>query len=133
MVILSIIFFVFGLYTLISGKLPNFLYKLIFGDDAYQLSTNYARLTGVVSISYLFVVIVLFIINMILFSFEINLSMMIQILKLLYLIVILFLLAWIISNAKELEIPSETERQESYQEDPIYALKELRNSDSQEK
>ena len=44
--ILELIFLVAGLYCLISAKLPEGLFRLLFGKGVYKLPPNHARLYG---------------------------------------------------------------------------------------
>jgi hypothetical protein len=43
---IEILFLVAGIWLLISGKIPNKLFQLLFGKGDYQLSALHARLFG---------------------------------------------------------------------------------------
>ena len=44
--ILELIFLVAGLWSLVSAKLPEGLFRLLFGKGIYKLPPNHARLYG---------------------------------------------------------------------------------------
>jgi hypothetical protein len=49
--IVEILFFISGLWLLVSGKIPSKLFQILFGKGNYQLSPSNARLFGLLLIS----------------------------------------------------------------------------------
>lgn len=51
LLIIELLFFVAGLWAIISGKIPPSLFKFLFGKGEYELPSNKARLFGLLLLS----------------------------------------------------------------------------------
>lgn len=51
LLIIELLFFVAGLWAIISGKIPSGLFKFLFGKGEYELPSNKARLFGLLLLS----------------------------------------------------------------------------------